>query len=56
MSTDLDLFNIARSILVYKIKLATIVEGDPNALFSIATTARCWRGHYFFPWIAPLCP
>ena len=37
-----------------KIKLATIVEGDPKANFSIATTPRCRGGCYFFPWIAPL--
>ena len=31
-----------------------IVEGDPNVLFSIATTSRCRGGHYSFLWIAPL--
>ena len=35
-------------------KLATIVEGDPKAPFSIATTLRCRGGRYSFPWIAPL--
>ena len=32
--------------------LATVVEGDPNAFFSIATSPRCRRGRYSFPWIA----
>ena len=35
-------------------KLATVVEGDLKAPFSVAMTLRCRRGHYFFPWIAPL--
>ena len=39
-----------------RVKLATIVEGDPKAPFSIATTPRCRRGRYTFPWIAPLYP
>ena len=29
--------------------LATIVEGDPKAPFSIATTPRCRGGRYSFP-------
>ena len=37
-------------------KLATIVEGDPKAPFSIATTPRCRGGRYSIPWIAPLYP
>ena len=41
---------------VYKVKLATIVEGDPKAPFSIATTPRCRGGRYSFHWIAPLYP
>ena len=39
-----------------KKKLATIVEGDPKAPFSIATTPRCRGGRYSIPWIAPLYP
>ena len=39
-----------------KVKLATLVEGDPKAPFSIATTPRFWGGRYSFPWIAPLYP
>ena len=32
-----------------KQKLATLVEGDPKAPFSIATTSRCSGGTYSFP-------
>ena len=35
------------------VKLTTLVEGDPKASFSIATTPIC-RGRYSFPRIAPL--
>ena len=38
------------------VKLKTLVEGDPKAPFSIATTPRYSRGGYSFPWIAPLYP
>ena len=38
------------------VKLVTLVEGDPKAPFSIATTPKCWGGRYSFPWIAPLYP
>ena len=38
------------------VKLATLVEGDPKAPFSIAATPRCRGGRYSFPWIAPLYP
>ena len=37
-----------------KVTLAIVVEGDPKAPFSIATTPRCRERHYSFPWIAPL--
>ena len=36
------------------IKLATVVEGDQKAPFSIVTIPRCKGGCYSFPWIAPL--
>ena len=39
-----------------KVKLATVVEGDPKAPFSIATTPRCKGGRYSFPRIYQLCP
>ena len=32
----------------------TLVEGNPKAPFSIATTSMCRGGRYSFPWIAPL--
>ena len=38
------------------IKLATVVEGDQEAPFSIATTQRCRGGRYSFIWIPPLLP
>ena len=43
-------------MVISKVKLATIVEGDPKAPFSIATTPRCRGGRYSIPWIAPLYP
>ena len=43
-------------VYIYKVKLATIVEGDPKAPFSIATTPRCRGGRYSIPRIAPLYP
>ena len=39
-----------------RVDLATIVEGDPKAPFSIATTPRCREGRYSIPRIAPLYP
>ena len=37
-------------------KLATVVEGDPKAPFSIATTPTCRGGRYSILWFAPLHP
>ena len=34
--------------------LASVVEGDQKAPFSIATTLRCSGERYSFPWIALL--
>ena len=31
-----------------------LIEDDPKAPFSIATTLRCYGRRYFSPWIAPL--
>ena len=39
-----------------KVKLATVIDGDPKAPFLIATTPRYRGGHYSYPWIAPLYP
>ena len=36
--------------------MATVVEGNHNAPFSIATTLRCRGGYYSFPLIALLYP
>ena len=36
-------------IYIYKVKLVTVVEGDPKAHFSLATTSRCREGCYSFP-------
>ena len=41
---------------ISNVKLSTLVEGDPRAPFSIATTLMCRGWCYFFPWIAPLYP
>ena len=48
---------IYENILIkYKSKLATLVEGDPKAPFSIATTPRCSGGRNSILWLAPLYP
>ena len=39
-----------------KVKLATLVEGDSRAPFSIATALRCRGGRCSIPWIALLYP
>ena len=33
-----------------------LVDGDPKVPYSIATTPRCRKKCYSFPWIAPLYP
>ena len=43
-------------IYLIEVNLATVVEGDQKAPFSIATTPRCRGGRYSFPWIASLYP
>ena len=43
-------------IYISKVKLLTLVKGDPKAPFSIATTPKCSGGCYSIPWIAPLYP
>ena len=44
-----DKVNFVKQSKVKKVKLATIVEGNPKAPFSIATTPRCRGGRYSFP-------
>ena len=34
----------------------TIIEGDPKAPYSKATTPRCREGRYSFLWIAQIYP
>ena len=48
--TSGNLFNVPR---IYE-KLATLVEGDPKAPFSIATTLKCCGGRVSIPEIAQL--
>ena len=43
-------------LLILVVKLATVVESDQKAPFSIATTPRCREGCYSFLWIASLYP
>ena len=46
-----------KALFIYnKVKLATLVEGDLKAPFSIPTTPRCRGGCYSIPWIASLFP
>ena len=40
--------------IISKVKLATLIKGDPKSPFSIATTPSCRGGHYPIPRIAPL--
>ena len=49
------LFN-AKSIFIVISKVDDIVEGDPKASFSMASTPRCWGGRYSIPWITPIYP
>ena len=39
-----------------KVKLATVVEGNPKAPLSIAITPRCRGGRYSIPLTLPLIP
>ena len=41
---------------IKKVKLAIIVDGDPKAPFSIATSPKYLGGLYSFHWIATLYP
>ena len=48
--------NIIIIIMINKVKLATVVEGDQKAPFSRATTPRRRERRYSFPWIDPFSP
>ena len=50
------LLNVVQRLITNPSKLATLVENDQKAPFSIATTPRCRGARYSFPWIAPLHP
>ena len=52
--TFLSTFVLGKSCKI--VKSATLVEGNPKAPFSIATTPRCRGGCYSIPWIASLYP
>ena len=41
---------------IYKVKLATAIDGDQKAPFSIAITSRCKERRNSIPWIALLYP
>ena len=43
-------------IKISKVKLATVVEGNQKAPFSISMTLKCRGGRNSFPWITPLYP
>ena len=47
---------VSKLVVCKYVKLATVVEGDPKAPFSLATTTRCRRGRYSFLWVASLYP
>ena len=44
MNKQLTSNSFKNKLVSSKVKLATVVEGDPKAPFSIATTARCREG------------
>ena len=49
-----EIYSMKKKMTIWVSKLATVVEGDPKAPFSIATTLRCKGGRYSFPRIFPL--
>ena len=46
--------SLCPSLIIYIVSKLTVVEGDPKATFSVATTPRCRGGHNSFSWIDPL--
>ena len=58
MSTSNDSnYQFSRTVQSFKkVKLTTLVEGDPKAPFSIATTLRCRGERNSIPWVAALYP
>ena len=53
---DIKIENACGHKWIIKVKLVTLVEGNPKAPISIATTPRCWGGCYSILWITPLYP
>ena len=53
---SLFLFSNVSIEMISKVKLATVVEGDQKAPFSIATTLKCREERYSFPRIATPYP
>ena len=57
MNFDIWIIKTYSSFTKYdKVKLVTLVEGDPKAPFSIATTLRCRGGRYSIPKSVSLYP
>ena len=57
IQTSVQAGSILLNLSAYKlVKLATLVEGDQKAPFSIATTLRYRGGRNSIPWIDPLSP
>ena len=54
LSTPFVVYTHTHTYIYIYVSWSTLVEGDPNAPFSIATTLRCKKGHYSFPWIVSL--
>ena len=47
------LFNVKILFIYIQVNWPTAFEGDPKALFLLATTPRCTGGRYSFSWIVP---
>ena len=58
MKNIIFLLSMCDGHVLLKVKkiLATFIESDPKAFFSIATTPTCWGGCDSIPWIDPLYP
>ena len=57
--SQIEMFNQLLRLIISsskKVKLATVVEGEQKAPFSIAITPRCREGRNSFPWNAPFYP
>ena len=52
----IEVVKLTIAIKLKKVKLATLVQGELKAPFSIATTPRCQGGRFSISWIAQLYP